>query len=134
MTAPAITVERWQSAAHAATMLTRHRIKRLPVLDRGKLVGILTRGDLVRAFARSDAEIEREIRERVVVRDFWQLPEDIDISVDGGKVTLSGVVDGPISVEALPEAVQSVPGVVSVTSTLAPRGRQPSARRHGRRS
>ena len=47
-------------------------IKRLPIVDAdGTLVGIVTRSDLVRAFARTDAEIEREIREEIVTRTLW---------------------------------------------------------------
>ena len=122
MSAPAITIEPWRPASTAATLMTRGRIKRLPVVQNGKLVGIVTRSDLVRAFARGDEEIEQEIRDRVVVHEFWQLPEDVSVMVNGGRVTLSGLVDGEITRKALPEAVQRVPGVVAVSSTLKARG------------
>ena len=133
MTAPAITIEPWRSAASAAALLTKQGIKRLPVLDAGKLVGIVTRTDLVRAFARGDAEIEHEIRDRVVVREFWQSPDDVAVSVEGGHVTLGGTVDNRVVAEGLPEEVQRVPGVVAVNSTLESRTHAPLRFRRLRR-
>src|SRR5918995_4526978 len=66
MSAPAVTVEPFWPLAEAAELMIEHGVKRLPVVEDGKLVGILTRFDLVQAFARSDAEIEREIREEAL--------------------------------------------------------------------
>ena len=51
-----------------------YRINRLPVVSDGKLVGIVTRADLVRAFTRSDEEIEREIRDDVLLHTLWVDP------------------------------------------------------------
>lgn len=132
MSAPAITIEPWRSAASAATLMTQRRVKRLPVLADGTLVGIITRSDLVRAFVRSDEAIEREIRERIIVQEFWLLPSDIEVSVHRGRVMLTGTVDGEIAVEALPNEVQRVPGVVAVRSKLTRRGVPPSRSRRFR--
>src|SRR4029078_974237 len=64
MGSPAITVTERQTVAEAARLMTDLGIKRLPVVDDdGALIGIVTRTDLVRAFSRSDNEIERELRE-----------------------------------------------------------------------
>ena len=70
-------------------------VNRLPVIDNGgKLIGIVTRADLVRAFVRPDAEIEREIQENVLRRKFQlRAPEAVAVAVDGGRVTLGGSVD-----------------------------------------
>jgi CBS domain-containing protein len=74
MTSPAITIDSWQSTASAAAVMLDRGVDRLPVLKEGKLVGIVTRADLVRAFSRPDGEIERDIREDVLLRTFW-IPE-----------------------------------------------------------
>jgi CBS domain-containing protein len=121
MTAPAVTIEWWQSAAAAATLMIERGVKRLPVVKDGKLVGIISRSDLVRAYARPDAEIEREIKERVILRGFWLELGDVTVAVHGGEVTLSGTVDSEVDVEVLPRLVQRVPGVVLVTSSLTAR-------------
>jgi CBS domain-containing protein len=51
MSSPTVTIETWRSAATAAALMTDRGVNRLPVVDRGRLVGIVTRADLVRAFA-----------------------------------------------------------------------------------
>jgi CBS domain-containing protein len=118
MTSPAITIESWRTVADAAAVMLNRDVDRLPVLTEGKLVGIITRADLVGAFSRSDKEIERDIREEVVLRSFWIPEGDIEIRVRGGEVTLAGIVESELLAELLPEAIRGVPGVVGVRSKL----------------
>jgi CBS domain-containing protein len=118
MTAPAITIDSWQTTAKAAGLMIDRAIDRLPVLNDGELVGILTRADVAGAFSRSDEKIEREIREDVILRSFWIPTGEVDIEVRGGEVTVAGTVESESVAELLPEAIQCVPGVVSVRSEL----------------
>jgi CBS domain-containing protein len=117
MSAPAITVEPFWPLAEAAELMIEHGVKRLPVVEDGRLVGILTRLDLVRAFARSDAEIEREIREETLGGLAW--PERLQVTVQNGEVTLRGELESKFEAEALPSSIRRIPGVVSVDSELA---------------
>ena len=87
MTSPAVTISPRRRVAEAARLMIEKAVNRLPVVDNGELVGIVTRADLVRAFNRPDEEIEREIREDVVVRTFWMAPHDVTIEVADGIVT-----------------------------------------------
>jgi CBS domain-containing protein len=98
--------------------MTDRKINRLPVVDRGKLVGIVTRADLVRAFTRTDTEIEVEIRNDVLVRTFWLTGGELDVTVEDGLVTLRGTLDTKTLAELLPRFVQAVPGVVSVDAEI----------------
>ena len=118
MTSPPVVIgpERPVRAA-ARTMLDR-RISRLPVVDDGRLVGIVTRADLVRAFTRADAALEREIRHDVMQRSMWIQPDLVEVSVVDGAVTLAGVVDTKTDAEVLERLVRHVPGVVSVEAKL----------------
>jgi CBS domain-containing protein len=109
MTAPAITIEWWQPAETAATLMTQHDVKRLPVVRDGKLVGIVSRSDLVRAYARSDTEIEREIRERVLPEGYLLQPEAVSVDVRGGEVTLGGTVESRADLDELPRRIRQVP-------------------------
>lgn len=118
MTSPAITIESWRTVADAAAVMLKRDVDRLPVLQDGKLVGIITRADLVGAFSRSDGEIEREIREEVVLRSFWIPDGDIVITVREGVVSLTGTVESELVAELLPDAIRRVPGVVDVRSKL----------------
>jgi len=68
MTTPVVTISPHTSVAEAARRMSDLGIKRLPVVRDDKLVGIVSRTDLVRAFVRSDDEIRREIREDLLLR------------------------------------------------------------------
>ena len=118
MTSPAITVAAGRDVSFAARSMTENGIKRLPVVDDdGALVGIVTRADLVRAFARSDEEIEREI-DQTVLRTLWIEEPALQVRVDQGEVRLSGKIGRRSDAELLERFVARVPGVVSVHSTV----------------
>lgn len=121
MTTPAMTIESWRLAADAAALMLDRGIDRLPVLEDGKLVGIVTRADLVSAFARSDDEIAHDIREDVLLRSYWIGPGEVDVLVRHGLVTLTGTVESELMTELVPESVQRVPGVVGVRSKITAR-------------
>jgi CBS domain-containing protein len=117
MTSPALTVEPDAPLTRIADQMLEDGVNRLPVVDDGTLVGIITRHDLVWAFARSDSEIEREIREEALRGLTY--PEDLDLRVQGGDVTLRGKVDSKFDAELLPDLIRRVPGVVAVDSYLS---------------
>jgi CBS domain-containing protein len=120
MSAPAITVAPYNSVAEAARLMSEHGINRLPVLRNDELVGIVTRTDLVRAFVRSDEDIRREIEEDVLLRTLWlEAPESIGLEIERGAVQLSGHMELCSEAILLERLVSSVPGVVSVRSTVS---------------
>jgi CBS-domain-containing membrane protein len=118
MTSPAVTVRAEQKVPEAARLMTNEQIKRLPVVDpQGALVGIVTRSDLVRAFARTDQEIERELRD-TVLRTLWIEEPGLNVRVERGEVRLSGKIQRRADAELLETFAARVPGVVDVHSTL----------------
>jgi CBS-domain-containing membrane protein len=119
MSSPAITIGPKASLTEAASLMLDKHVKRLPVLgEDGTLLGIVTRADLVRAFLRPDSEIEREIREDLILRTLWIAPERVNVTVDHGEVSLSGEVESQADAEVLVKLAQRVPGVVTVLSKL----------------
>lgn len=130
MSAPAVTIGPTRPVTVAATTMIDEGVNRLPVVDdEGRLVGIVTRADLVRAFVRSDAEIEHEIREDVIRQKLWLEPDAFQVEVVGGEVRLSGEVETRTDAEMIPTLVQRVPGVVAVLSKL--RWREENGHRKG---
>jgi len=119
MTAPAVTIRPEASVADAASLMLDRNVNRLPVVDAGKrLVGIVTRADLVRAFARDDSVIEREIREDVLLRTMWESPDRFGVRVRGGRVLLAGKVNDAHTAGELVRFVERVPGVVNVRTRI----------------
>jgi len=119
MTTPAITIGPGATAAGAARLMLEHGINRLPVVaEDGRLIGIVTRADLVRAFTRADHEIAAEIRDDILQRVLWVNPSAFTVSVRDGDVELTGELETEGQVELLESLVERVPGVVSVRANV----------------
>lgn len=115
MTPDPVVVEPWMSIWGAADLMAVHGVNRLPVVDpNGMLVGIVTRADLVRAFARSDRDIERDIREHLLPSVGLAPNDPLDVRVDRGIVTVAGNIESIQAQECLRGSLPLVPGVVRV--------------------
>jgi CBS domain-containing protein len=114
-----VTVDAYYTLTGAAELMLQRGVNRLPVLRGDSLVGIVTRADLVRAFARSDADVVADVREVVALqKELGSEYGDVGISIDDGQVTLTGEVRRRALAETLPWAARGVPGVVDVRSEL----------------
>jgi CBS domain-containing protein len=90
MTSPAITIHPDATLATAAALLNAHHLRRLPVIDRdGKLLGIVSRRDLLSVFLRPDAEIAHQVRE-ILAEVLPGGPTGVEVAVHNGVVTLTG--------------------------------------------
>jgi CBS domain-containing protein len=118
MTSPPVTVQPEASVARAARLMIEHGVNRLPVVSSGRLVGILTRSDVVRAFRRSDEEIEREIRADVLRDALCVDPQSVSLAVAGGEVAIAGEVENRSTAGSIERRIRRVPGVASVRSDL----------------
>jgi CBS domain-containing protein len=119
MSSPVITIDPDASLATAARLMEQHQVKRLPVVDDGRLVGIVARRDLLRRFLRPDAEITQEIREDVLRRRMWTDPAEVQLSVTDGHVTLRGCLDRRSTTVMAVRLVGAVDGVVGVSDEMA---------------
>ena len=111
-----------------ARLLEARRIKRVPVLRDGALVGIVSRADLLRGFAvhpTADVGVDdRELRERLTVeleRAGLTWHPYVNIVVSDGVVHLWGIIATREEADALRSAAEGVPGVARVESHLAVR-------------
>jgi CBS domain-containing protein len=133
MTAPAVTIRPSSSATAAARLMIEQGVNRLPVVVQdGRIVGIVTRADLVRAFTRQDAEIAIEIQKDILERVLWAEPSAIDLSVREGEVEVAGELETSTDVQIFEQLVEKVPGVVSLQSRVTYRVRNANGERSGR--
>ena len=119
MTTPAITVGSQQRISEAAALMTARKVNRLPVVDDGRLVGIVSRADLVRAYVRSDGELARTIREEVLLHILWLDPARFTVIVTGGVASISGRVERRSTAEMISRSVAMVPGIVDVNADVS---------------
>ncbi|WDZ83035.1 CBS domain-containing protein [Micromonospora cathayae] len=119
MTAPAVTTYPQASLPAAARLMDREQVKRLPVLDDlGRLVGIVTRSDLLRVHLRSDTEIREDVVGEVLRRVLAVRDGLVTVQVRQGAVTLDGRLDRRTSAELAARLAGQVSGVTRVVSTI----------------
>lgn len=119
MTSPAVTISPDASLVAAAKLMDQRRVKRLPVLDAGgRLIGIVSRADLIKTFLRDDDEIREEVIRDVFMRVLWAEPEKFEVTVDDGVVTVSGELQLRSSTVIAVRLTRKVDGVVDVIDKL----------------
>ncbi|MFF9408018.1 CBS domain-containing protein [Streptomyces anandii] len=119
MTSPAVVAEPGWHAVRAARTMEQHKVKRLPVVDDdGRLIGVISRSDLVRLFLRRDRAIQEEILEDIIVRTLGLPPSELTVEVTDGRVTLSGTVERRSLIAIVVRLCDSVDGVVEVVDRL----------------
>ncbi len=110
-------------------LMEKHNIKRLPVLSDGKLVGIVSRADLLRALAarqadpmpppaESDATIRAAMND-VLKNEEWAMSAMVNVIVSEGVVHLWGVIDSDDQRQALRVAAENIPGVTAIEEHLS---------------
>lgn len=119
MTSPPITIDASRPVTVAAALMVEHQVNRLPVTEDGRLAGIVTRADVVRAFTQSDAELAEAIREEVLLRAMWLDPARFTVEVSNGVATVRGQVERRSTAAMVERMVAMLPGVVGVTADVA---------------
>ncbi|MEX2556131.1 MAG: CBS domain-containing protein [Actinomycetota bacterium] len=122
MTAPVVTTDPEATLAESARLMHEHGVKRLPVIDGdGKLVGIVSRKDLLKIFLRADRDILRDVVHDVVDRTLWMGPEEAGLRVDvtQGIVRFEGKVDRRRAIRILVGLAWGIDGVVGVDNALS---------------
>jgi CBS domain-containing protein len=103
----------------AAKIMAVQEIKRLPVVDEdNRLLGVISRSDIVSIFTRPDDVIEDEIREDLIRRVLFIDPDGVQVEVTNGVVTLSGQVATRSEARMLEELTNRLDGVLGVESKL----------------
>lgn len=118
MTSPARTVPPDATCCRALREMSDAHIGQLVVMDGGRVAGMLTRRDVLRAFLRDDDEIRREV-EQAVTRAVGDCPAQVQVDVHDGVVRLSGHVERLSCAWAATAGARSVMGVVDVEDDVS---------------
>jgi CBS domain-containing protein len=130
MTRPPVTITPDGPVTSAARLMYSRRVKRLPVVtENGRLVGIISRADVLAVYSRPDEEIRQDIRENVILDGHLVDPDRLAVTVKDGVVTLEGHPETTETGHGIVADVWHVEGVVSVRDRLTyppPEHRAPS--------
>jgi CBS-domain-containing membrane protein len=126
MTRHVITVNAGTPLSEVASLLDKHQIKRVPVVDKGKIIGIVSRANLVQALINRSQEIAAKTVEVSVLYNniltqlqserWW--PGGVNIIVDDGIVELWGIVESDVQKDAIRIAVEAIPGVRTISDNI----------------
>jgi CBS domain-containing protein len=119
MTSPALTIPPTATVGEAARRMEHHNVKRLPVVATdNRLIGIVSRRDLLRTYLRTDPDIRRDVLNQVVRQILLDQPAQVDVAVVDGVVTLRGTVDRRSSGQIAVRLTHAITGVVDVVDEL----------------
>lgn len=123
-----VTARPEDSAAHAARLMEQYGIRRVLVTDQGRLVGLVSRADLVRALVvpmgealqkRSDQDIRRAVLAEME-REPWARHLDTEVEVRNGVVEFFGLYHSEATTRALRVLAENIPGVTQVVDSTVP--------------
>lgn len=119
MTSAVVTIGPDADHVEAARIMEKAGIKRIPVVeDDGTLRGIISRSDILRAFARPDSDIIDEIRGHVMGEVLWIDPRKVEVRSVDGNVELHGQLETKSDAVLLEDLTKRLDGVVSLSSHL----------------
>jgi CBS domain-containing protein len=120
MSKPPVTIGPNEFVTHAARLMYARKVKRLPVVDAdGRLIGIVSRADVLSVYSRPDEDIRHEITEGIILDTLLCDPSRFTVTVKDGIVTLEGMPETAAVGHDLIEEARHVEGVVAVRDRLS---------------
>lgn len=119
MTRNVLSIDPESDHRQAARLMMRRRVRRLPVVDaQGRLLGIISRSDILSVFARPDDEIREEIERHIIGQVLAVEPHTVAVRVEDGRVEMSGTLPARTDAELLTDLARNVDGVITVVGRL----------------
>jgi predicted transcriptional regulator len=113
MTPLVISAGRDASFRELVHLMTVNDVNRIPIVDQGHVIGIITRADLLRTLTRRDAAVSEDARWRIL-HDLWVDTASLDISTRDGIVAIAGEVGTRSEADLIRRWVAAMEGVVDV--------------------
>lgn len=119
MRSPAITIAAGDTLAEASRLMRERQVHHLPVVDgEGRAIGMLSRGDLLKVFTRSDEAVRQAVVQGLLVGRLWADPSGVEVTVRHGIVSLHGKLPRRSDVMRFERLLPTVDGVVGVEGAL----------------
>jgi len=121
MTAGTLMTENVVSATESATihhlahLMLVHDINRIPIVRDGRVVGIVTRADILKVFTRGDEALLKVVQQ-TLAQDLWIDPKALSITCLNGVITLSGQAERHSDRDIIIRWVKAIDGVVGVNA------------------
>jgi CBS domain-containing protein len=120
MTKPPVTIGPKELVSHAARLMYARKVKRLPVVDDdGRLLGIVSRADLLSVYSRPDGDIKHDVAEGIILDTLLCDPSRFVVTVRDGIVTVEGMPETDAVGHDMIEEIRHVEGVVAVRDRLS---------------
>jgi len=120
MSKPPVTIGATEFVSQAARLMYTRKVKRLPVVDDdGRLVGIVSRSDVLSVYNRPDDDIKHAITEGVILDMLLCDPARFTVTVKDGIVTIEGTPETAVVGHDMIEEIRHVEGVVAVRDRLS---------------
>ena len=120
MTKPAVTIGPDEPVIGAARLMFDRGVKRLPVIsDTGRLIGIVTRADVLSVYGRPDADIRHQVTQDLILDTFQCDPDKFTVTVKDGIVTIEGAPETRTGGLDIISAIRHMEGVVAVRDRLS---------------
>jgi CBS domain-containing protein len=113
MTENVVTAGEETSVRDLAHLMLSRGVNRVPIVTEGRVVGIVTRADILKVFVRSDEALVAAVRD-ALVHDLWIDPTHLTIACTGGVVTIAGKVDRRSDRDLAVKWIRSIDGVIGV--------------------
>jgi CBS domain-containing protein len=127
MTRDVITVTASTPLGEIVRLFEKHRIKRVPVVDNGKIVGIVARANLLQALLRSQHDtspggfkastLQADMVTDLEAEPWW--PGNVNVIINDGAAQLWGIVEAQVQKDAIRVAVESIPGVRTISDKIS---------------
>jgi len=127
MTTDVVAATEDAALAEIAGLFERHRIKRVPIVRAGKVVGVVSQSNLIQALAsavrvsQAPNDTDRRIRDEILFRlkqQDWTDFGSRNVTVSGGVVHLWGLINSDTERHAMTALAESVPGVSAVRDEM----------------